>query len=529
MFVALSTGYYALQAADPLPYYDAWGFVDDLAGWHSGTYGLHDLFRPANEHRIALPRLLFFADWLWFSGRETALVAVALGMLAALTALVVRLAVAGSTLGTPARIAVAGFVVVSLCSGTQMPCLGWSFAVQFMAQSLLPALALAVLLRDRPRPRDVAVAIACAAGATFSIASSLLLWPLLLLVACVRPLGQGARIAIAGGGIACWLVYATGGGLPGRAIAAPVDHALRAAAWSLTHLGSAWQLPVLPSLFAGLAGVAALAGAFAVRASFDARGRTLVVIGALWAAYSLAIGHGRHELGRSEALADRYAPGPLLFWAALFAAHLRGASPRRRRAWAAAAAVLVALLLHKQVKSCKRWLNVKEARARATLSFWLGDVEPALCAEIGVRTEDLAVWLPVLRTHRVSIFAGTAAGLPGEPLPSSYAQQPLAEPLAFQLLPDPLRGGARLREVQGTLPAAASRLGDLLAAVGDGGVVVGLGRIGWEVPRAQRRDAPPDARRWFALIPVACGPTSLRWFLLDEASHLAHALPDLAP
>jgi len=330
--------------------------------------------RPANEHRIVLPRLLFFVDYLVFGGRERPLVVFGLCMLAALVVLIARCAVAGSSRSPPARVTTVAFVTVTLCSGTQIPCLGWSFAVQFMAQSLLPAVALALLLRAEPRPRHVALAAACAAGATFSIASSLLSWPVLVIVAALRRLGPGSVAGLVLAGAACWWVYVLGGARLGPA-GGGVDVVVPALAWSLTHLGSAWQLDPTPCLALGAFGWLLLGAALRPAYWHDARTRTLVAVAGLWSLYSLAIGYGRHDLGRGEALAGRYAPGPLLFWACLLAAHLRAASHRARRWIAVVAAVLVAMLVYKQAKASRRWFNVKEARTVAALSFLLGDLD----------------------------------------------------------------------------------------------------------------------------------------------------------
>src|SRR5688572_20802650 len=86
-FVVASTCYWAWQGAHPLPYWDHWEFVDDFAHASQGQYTPRELIRPANEHRIALPRAFFFADFCWFRGSERALVVAGLAMLAALAVL----------------------------------------------------------------------------------------------------------------------------------------------------------------------------------------------------------------------------------------------------------------------------------------------------------------------------------------------------------------------------------------------------------------------------------------------------------
>lgn len=532
-YVVASTCWFAWHGSHPLPYWDAWGFVDDFADWHAGSYSWHELIRPANEHRIALPRLLFFVDYLGFRASEKFLVVVALAMLCTLTVLVARLAVVRTRYSFATRTATAAFVAATLFSGTQISCLGWSFAVQFMAQSLLPAVACALLLRHAPRRRDVAIAIVCAVGATFSIASSLLLWPVLIAIAATRRLGSGAVAGVAVAGAACWLVYLGERAPLGHRGGGFLDVALPALAWSLTHLGGAWQFDTALSLAFGAGGGLLLVAALPRLASTDdPQTRTLVVIAGLWALYSLAIGYGRHDLGRAEALAGRYAPGPLLFWAALLAAHLRCAPRRSRRLLAIAAAVLVGALVYKQHKASKRWLTVKEARTVAALSFWLGDLDRARCAEIGARSDDLhddlSARVDVLRRHRVSIFASPLADLPGTRLEARFRIDAAAVPdAAFTRLPDRTTDTDVLRQIAGTLPPSAAHLGSALAGLDAEGRVCALGSTGWEVARSQRTMAPQGAQRWFALVPANLDPTRLRWLALDVANLTAHPLPPL--
>ena len=118
-FIVASTCYWAWQSAHPLPYWDAWHFVDDFAHACDGTYSLRELLRPANEHRIALPRLFLFADYFWFAGGEKALVVAGLLMLAALALLVARLAVTRTDWPPATRLATTAFVVATLFSGTR--------------------------------------------------------------------------------------------------------------------------------------------------------------------------------------------------------------------------------------------------------------------------------------------------------------------------------------------------------------------------------------------------------------------------
>lgn len=515
LWVTISTAGWALLGAHPLPYWDAWEFTEDLERSAAGAYTWHDLLRPANEHRIALPRLFFFLDAKWFAGQERALVVAALLMLCALAFLVVRVALRDVRTERGPRIALGAALVAVVCSGTQMSCLAWSFGVQFMAHSLLPALAIACVAGERLGWWRLVLALGAALGATFSIASSLLLWPLLVVLAlwCRRgPWVTGLLVAF--GGLAWTLYFAE---RAPTATAGRLDDPLAAVLWSLTHLGSAWQLGQHAALGFGVVGIASLSWTLPRirRGDLATSERVLLAIATLWVLYSLAIASGRWQLGREEALASRYAPGPLLFWAVVFALHLRLA--RRvatRRAIAVLLALLVALLAWKQAKSSKRWLGVTAARELASLAIWCGDEHATCLAGVFPIPRLLPPRIAVLREQGLSIFADPCARLFGRPVPEGAVEIPLP-PLAPA---EPLPAGAKLRFLEGTASRGDQLPTGRIAFVDAQGIVRGLGSSGWPSVRERGAVAGSAGARWFACVAVDLEVASARCYRLGASS-----------
>lgn len=521
--VGASTVWFAIAGAHPLPYWDAWEFVEDLRKSHDGTYGFADLVRPANEHRIALPRLLFFLDAWLGSGSETGLVVLALAMAATLALLVARCATNGDAAPRGTRVALAAGIVAIVVSGTQMPCLAWSFGVQFQAHSLLPTVALALLVRGEPGwAGRVAIAL-CGAGATFSIASSLLFWPFALALAAWLRRTRTTLATLVVAGAACWWIYFRD--RAPTAAAAALDP-LRATLWSWTHLGGAWQLGVHAAPVLGALGaVLALHGVVRILRRRAGRAETVLsALAALWVLYSLATGVGRWTLGREEALAGRYAPGPLLFWAAVLGAHWRSACAFRVRvAVASAIVVLVALLCWKQAKACKRWFTVRESREVAALSLLTGELDAVRLGGVYPVPALLGPRVATLRELGLSIFADRSTPRLGEGLEATLriGRPSRGVPLQIEERVDSPTSAFVL--VTGLAPTAAHGSRGRLVITDAGGTVRGLGSWGWGIPREWPATPAPVTSRWFALVPRSLPREDRQWYLVDAAGASAHA------
>ena len=137
-----STLYVIFHEYLPLPHGDEWDMIAQWnARWHNADSGWWHLFDQHNEHRIALPRLVFFADLGWF--RATWIFTLGCLILIQLfhALLLHRLISASLPCQAPANLIVAGIVLILMFSVLQIRNLVWGFQVQFVGVFLLASLA----------------------------------------------------------------------------------------------------------------------------------------------------------------------------------------------------------------------------------------------------------------------------------------------------------------------------------------------------------------------------------------------------
>ena len=252
-----------------------------------------------------------------------------------------------------------------------------------------------------------------------------------------------------------------------------------------------------------------------VRTPGDRFERALVGVLVFQFLVSMAMGVGRNQLGLEEALAGRYAPGPLLWWAALFALQFRvtsrvgGGRFRRTVTWALPI-LIAALLVREQHKEARRFQNVREQREIASLALWLGEPENELCRGVYPNLELLPDRVAWLRENALSIFAHPVADLVGsqivEPRPHPIETRPMRI-TERRAIP-----GSRFSWLEGTADAAAIPVESHLLVNDRDNRVVGLASSGWRLPRSQRLREPDGTVRWFALVP----PEGARWLLLES-------------
>ena len=85
--IVASTLFVVLRTHHPLPVQEEWMNIIVFKSWLAGGTPLQDLFSQHSEHRIFFPRLVMFADYLWFGGGGYFSLAVIFSCLFSLTAL----------------------------------------------------------------------------------------------------------------------------------------------------------------------------------------------------------------------------------------------------------------------------------------------------------------------------------------------------------------------------------------------------------------------------------------------------------
>lgn len=174
-----------------VPENDYWDQIHWLTRIRTDGVTLQELFRQANEHRIAVPRLFFLVDDYFFRSTGWFCVAVMYAGMIGLAGMILR--VFRAPLRAADLVGFGWFVVVSLLFlFTQSENFLWENQVQFILVYLLAALAILTALdaEDASGVRQVALhglTLAVAAAAVFTMANGLLVFgPILLLLAVRR-------------------------------------------------------------------------------------------------------------------------------------------------------------------------------------------------------------------------------------------------------------------------------------------------------------------------------------------------------
>jgi hypothetical protein len=424
-----------------LPYWDGWDQVYIAA---SGGNPLSPawLWQQHNEHRLVIPKLFLAVDLRLFSARQVFLLAsIFVIQLLHWTLLSWSMRVLGGWRGPLWRTGV-GLAAFCLFCPAQWENLVWGFQVCFVLPQLFASLSFVSLLlywtsgkdTGRPAPRFLVVSILAAVGASYSLSSGNLLWPLLIAAALYLKLRRSAVLSLLITGTvstACYLYrYARpeGHADPLASVRAPLTmlkYWLAYFASSWTHANfrfSPGELTVLVGF--GIVIIALLLALPYVRA-FRPFAIQLVFTMLFCAATALITALGRLNFGVGQAMASRYQTVALLFWCCL-GLLLLGATfsrPRMRYSFLVAQVCLLAIFARGAVFA--RY-TIRAARDHR---FQLDAAGAALLTQVYHREqlEHLYPWpdyvlgsVPYMREQQLSIFSRPLASQVGRPLASLF-------------------------------------------------------------------------------------------------------------
>ena len=152
-----------VQYFQPLFFWDQWATVDDYHRLTSGNYSLSDLLSSHNEHRIAFPRLIFLADFVFGHGLNIINIAAIF-----LTQLMhaILLSRIGCRVNTGLQsIIVLAIVFILLFSFGQAENFRWGFQIQFVGVYAAASLALWWFARAVEQQQNGLPSIGLAIGA----------------------------------------------------------------------------------------------------------------------------------------------------------------------------------------------------------------------------------------------------------------------------------------------------------------------------------------------------------------------------
>lgn len=427
VLIALSTVYLVYAAYTPLPYSDQW---DNLIAGRTIT--LDWLFALHNEHRLAVPRLIFMADHAL--DRETNVLDLVVNLvLVALTGGVfARLARAGGLFAkTPTALWSSGIILGLMFSAIQHENFTWGFQVQFFGICTLAVAAFALLALTAHSRRAVAVVILLEAVATYTLSNGLLIAALMVPLAIWlrRPRQQTALLAAAAALLTASYLhgYATPEGHAGPAAA--LHHLRTIAIFILAELGlpprSLVPLPnALPAVLFGIAG-AVLFGRWMLRL-YRERAMRCPEDAALFAIASFAVltavltAMGRWTMGIDQAVVSRYATPMLLLWLPLLLAEVASLLRRGRslRPIMTAGLVVLMMALVNQPHFIRLAAHAATMRQAAMPAVLTGVADDAVIERIYPSSDVVMARRDALKTDGASIFAADWAGWLGRPAPA---------------------------------------------------------------------------------------------------------------
>jgi hypothetical protein len=324
LFVIVSCVIGVVRSYSPVPFWDQWD--GSLGGYMRFADNWSVLWEQHNEHRLLLPRLIFWTDIRWFGGRNVVDLVANLVLLAALAITVGRIVSRATCLTWTAGIALAGVIATIGFSWIQDENLTWGFQNQWFGVYLFAMLAFDALTRSRDtsgRNGQFPLALLYGALAACWMTSGLLVLPVMLVFSLYLGLSK-QRVALLGLATAVvWAAYFRHYASPplhGSLPTTVLQHPLGVFEYMLLYLGApVWPVTTQLSL-------TYLAGAIVVGATLvgvwlgrdhEVRAPALLAFAVFVCGCAFITAGGRLLFGIESALAHRYTTSSLFAWLSL--------------------------------------------------------------------------------------------------------------------------------------------------------------------------------------------------------------------
>jgi len=519
--------YIVVTTYSNLPFWDGWSQVEVAADGHS-PFAPTWLWELHNEHRLVLPKLFLGVDLGFFGARQTFLLA-SIFVIQLLHWLLLSWSmwVLGAWRGALWRTGV-GLAAFCLFCPPQWQNFVWGFQVCFVLPQLLATAAFVTLLLywresqssavKAPSRRFLVLSVLAALGASYSLASGNLLWPLLIAAAVYLRLRREAIQTFAMAGITSIAVYLYRYATPERH-ADPIA-SLRSPLILLKYCGiylfNSWSHESLRGGEIVALIVLGVVMALQVRTIPKARASgpftiQLVLTILFCAGTALITATGRSNFGIEQARASRYQTVALLFWCSLGLLLLGAAfssHPRFRHSPFVLELCLLAIFLrgallfqyplHEAMEH-----NFQQSTVRAAILTGVHDRE-ILGKLAEPQVESVLKAVAYLETNRLSSFSEPPAEELGKPLLSIFPTAAAGSCVGFlkaaKTIDSPDGPGVRLAgwawDTRHKQPVSD------IVVVSDG-VITGLGAAGGVLPEAQQLypEAHSSQLGFFAFLP----------------------------
>ncbi len=409
-----------------LPFWDEW---DRWITWLRDGYSLKWFFEQHNQHRIALPKVLFALDHLWFHATNWFLLWCTFALQGVTGLLLWRFLMRLRRPGWSEGMMLAAVLVACLYSAQQQMNFIWAFQVQFVMVYTLGAAAFLAMLKSEERRLKsgageawLAFSILLAGGATYTMSNGVLIWPVLIAASIWWRMPRARLGAVIAGALllgAPFFYHWDRGDVLGDPMSA-ATRVWRFALFVLTHLGS----PVYAvsgrlnndsiDIVCGATVGAVLLAAWALaivrvwrRRDPDEGARAMLLhVGAFLVATSCAFAAGRSDISLTYGFSSRYQTPAYIFWLCLLLCAWPWLMGRTHRG-VLYAGICTALAIGIAIQQLPMLTAVtgREIKFRQSATVVVAGVfdEPQW-EHIYYEPEDALPVVPYLRDHRLGLF-----------------------------------------------------------------------------------------------------------------------------
>jgi len=414
LLTVVLAAYVVVRCYLPLPWSDGWIEIF-MGARHEPIPSLHYLWQQHNEHRFLVPRLFLVVDLLGFAATQRFLLASIFVIQLLHTGLLSWAMRVLGRLENNAWRAGTGLAAFCLFCPTQWENLVWGFQTCFVLPPFMATLAMIGLLLYRKNGRRLWIAISIAASgvAAFSLASGLIILPLLLLAAALLGLKRSVVLTYVVAAIAISVMFFHNYTMPPPnsnpffTIRAPAHLTV----YLVTYLGSSWTHDGMATAqFAGFIGLAlaAIVVLLTLRSSEPSPASALFLFLLVFcAATAFLTSLGRSMSGYEQAFTSRYQTVALLFWLSLGCLVLIRAGDSSRESRIVVQVIFVIVLLR------AAWLAHFTLRDAWEHAFQERAVAAALASGVPDRAQlewayknqaEILALVPYMREQRISIF-----------------------------------------------------------------------------------------------------------------------------
>ena len=442
-----STLYIAFYDYVRLPHGDEW---DMIAHWHEKWQDTDSswwhLFDQHNEHRIALPRLIFFSDLKWFEGSGIFTLGCLISIQLIHSIFLCVLVCKSLRFKSVASLITSGLVILLMFSALQIRNLVWGFQLQFVGVFALSTLAFFSLLQHTPiraHPNSriselpFSLGIMFCIGATFTMVNGLLTWPIGLLIGAQQRWPLRKFFFFLACGCITWFGYFHNFEFnpdhsnPWKALESIWVLILYVAIYIGHPISPFWQEYAMGIGMVGILITTASVVLFIFdkdNALFDSKAsRTLLAVSIFILLTALITGLGRVDFGLEQAASSRYSTPAVIYWISsitiLLTVQLKNSrmkvALRHLSGFLIFSAIASAITYQFKVPEIAE--HLARTRMAAASSLLTGVYDESAIRHIYPGPRQVMDKIGILQEERLSLFSTDAATLVGQPLNARLA------------------------------------------------------------------------------------------------------------